>query len=276
MSREGRPAPGTDDWWRAILTNPAAHFEPFRRYFLRLPSPPHCKLCGAPFNGPGGRVLGALGFRPWEKNPTLCKRCFQGINRLPPGGAEVSTTLLFADVRGSTGLAEQSSATDFAALLRRFYAVTSQAIIDEQGLVDKFVGDEIVAVFIPAFAGPQHALAAIRAASKMLRSTGYGSPEGPWLRIGIGINTGLAFIGTVAVGEEVTDFTALGDTVNVASRLAAEAGGGEVLISDASIEAAGLDLGDVAHRQIPLRGHAAPVDVRVAGIDELASIPTAR
>jgi adenylate cyclase len=194
---------------------------------------------------------------------------------LPPGGAEVPATLLFADVRGSTGLAERTDAAGFAARLRQFYATSSQAIIDEQGLVDKFVGDEIVAIFIPAFNGPHHAVAAIRAAVNMLRATGYGTAEGAPLMIGIGINTGPAFIGTVAVGSEVTDFTALGDTVNVAARLAAEAAGGEVLISDATAEASGLGLDGIPHRQIPLRGHAAPVALRVAGYEALAALSPA-
>lgn len=261
---------GTEDWWRDVLTNPAAHFEPLRDLFLRLPSSPHCKLCGAPFRGPGGFVLGRMGFTPWEKNPTLCKMCVRAMGRIPPGGAEVPSTLLFADIRGSTGLAEHTSATDFASLLRRFYAVGSAAVIDERGIVDKFVGDEIVALFIPAFSGPNHAAAAIRAARSLLRGTGHGSTEGPWLDLGIGVHTGGAFVGTVAVGGEVTDFTALGDTVNAAARLAAEAKSGEVLISDAALAAAGLDLGDLEHRDLALRGREALLPVRVAHYKSLA------
>src|SRR5262245_26985305 len=140
-----------------MLTDQTAHFEPFRKVFLRLPSAPHCKLCGAPFRGPGGAVLGPFGFRPWPKNPTICRACVGALNKLPVGGAEVLCTLLFADVRGSTGLAERTSAADFAALLRRFYAVGSDAVIEEQGIVDKYVGDEIVALYIQAFSGAHHA-----------------------------------------------------------------------------------------------------------------------
>jgi adenylate cyclase len=93
---------------------------------------------------------------------------------------------------------------------------------------------------------------------------GYGSPEGPWLPIGIGIHTGVAYVGTVQGTEgAVTDFTALGDNVNVAARLAGEAKPGEALISDAAYAAASLNLDHLEQRQLDLKGKAEPVDVRV-------------
>jgi adenylate cyclase len=269
---EHRPPVGSEAWWRDVLTSPEANFEPFRNFFLRLPSAPHCKLCGAPFKGPGGLVLGRLGFQPWEKNPTLCRACIKQSSRVGPGGAEVPCTLLFADVRGSTGMAERSSATDFAALLRRFYAVGSQAVIDQRGIVDKYVGDEVVALFIPAFSGPMHARAAIRSARDLLARTGHGSEEGPWLRVGIGVHSGLAFVGTVAVGSEVTDFTALGDTVNAAARLASEAQAGELIVSEAALEVAGFRLDGSERRELRLRGREALLPVRVAHLETLAEI----
>jgi adenylate cyclase len=207
--------------------------------------------------------MSPFGFRPWEKNPTLCKACVNYMNRYP-GGAEILCTLLFADVRGSTSLAERSSSADFAALLRRFYAVGSQALIDQGGIVDKYVGDEVVGLFIPGIAGTDHALAAIRAADQLLQATGHGTTSGPWLNIGIGVHSGQAFVGTVAVGSEVSDFTALGDTVNVASRIAAEAGAGELLISEDAARTAGVRLDSLDSRELAVRGREAHLTVRVA------------
>jgi adenylate cyclase len=267
-----RPAVGTEEWWRAVLTDPETHFEPYRNFWLRLPSAPHCKLCGAPFKGPGGLVFARLGFQPWEKNPTLCRACIRQANRTGPGGAEVSCTLLFADVRSSTSIAEQSSATEFAALLRRFYAVGSQAVIDERGIVDKYVGDGVVALFIPAFSGPMHARGAIKAARQLLAATGHGGGSTPWIEIGIGVHSGQAFVGTVAVGSEVTDFTALGDTVNAAARLASEARAGECLVSEAALDNAGVRLDDAEQRELGLRGREAPLAVRVAALEHLAGL----
>jgi adenylate cyclase len=273
MADAGRLVPGTEEWWQLVLTDPKAHFERYRNLFLRLPSAPHCKLCGAPFAGPGGVILGGIGFKPWEKNPTLCVR---QMGHVPPGGAEIPCTLLFADVRDSTGLAEQTTATDFAALLRRFYAVGSRAVVDQRGIVDKYVGDSVVALFIPAFSGPEHALAAIRAAHGILSGTGHGTGAQPWLEIGIGIHSGRAFVGTVAVESQVTDFTAVGDTVNTAARLASEAGGGEVLISEAALGMVGLDPGGLERRELSLRGREASLAVRVARYPSLSEfIPAA-
>jgi adenylate cyclase len=206
-------------------------------------------------------VLGPLGFRPWPKNPSVCKACINDMQRRPAGGAEIECTLLFADIRGSTGLAEASTATDFAALIHRFYAAGSKAIIDEDGIVDKFVGDEVVALFITVYAGTDHAARALRCAQALLRATGHHDQGGPWLRLGIGIHTGVAFVGTVAVGGEVADFTALGDTVNAAARLAGEAAAGEVLVSEAAIANAGAVADDEERRDLELRGREAALAV---------------
>jgi adenylate cyclase len=268
MESEDRRLRGSEAWWRSVLTDPKQHFEPLRPYFLRIPSAPHCKLCGAPFKGIGGAVMGPLGFRPWPKNPSICTACITDMNRQPPGGAEIECSLLFADIRGSTRLAEQASATDFAALLRRFYAVGSRAIIDQNGIVDKFVGDEVVALFIPVYAGPHHARRALRCATDLLAATGHGSAGGPWLNLGVGIHSGVAFVGTVAVGGEVSDFTALGDTVNAAARLAGQAAAGEVLVSDSALDNAGAQPGGGEHRTLALRGRQA--ELAVCALDATA------
>jgi adenylate cyclase len=257
-----------------MLTDPRFHFEPFRNVFLHLPQAPHCKLCGAPFRGIGGAVLGRFGFTPWPKNPTICQACINGISKFRAGGAEIECSLLFADIRGSTGMAERANATAYASLLHRFYAAGSEAVIEERGILDKYVGDEIVALFIPAFSGPHHAAAAMRAAGRMLELTGHHDPAGPWVAIGIGIHEGLAFVGSVAVGSAVNDFTALGDTVNAAARLASTATAGEVLISESALANAGVVDDGLPRRELHLRGREAPLIVAAARSDTLPLLPT--
>ena len=150
-----------------------------------------------PFKGSAGRSWGRSASGRGRRTPRSAG-CITDMQRRPAGGAEIECTLLFADIRGSTGLAEHSSATDFAALLHRFYAVGSQAIIDENGIVDKFVGDEVVALFIPVYRPPSRSpRTALR--HELLAATGHGDRDGPWLNIGIGIHSGVAFVGTVAV-----------------------------------------------------------------------------
>jgi len=181
------------------------------------------------------------------------------------GGAEIHASFLFADVRGSTSLAEQVSPTEFRRQLDRFYETASHVLVEHDGIVDKFVGDEVVGMFIPAIAGEAHAARAIDAALALLAATGHGSPGGSWIPIGIGVNTGLAFVGTVGPAP-VTEMTALGDVVNTAARLASAAGPGELLMTAVAASAAGIDTGGHELRQLALKGKRDPTEVVVATI----------
>src|SRR4029078_1809071 len=124
----------------------------------------------------------------------------------------------FAAVRRSAWVAEVMTAAEFRALMSRFYATATEILIDHEAVVDKFVGDEVVAIFIPAMAAAEHARRAIDAALALLRATGNDRAQ-PWAPIGIGVNTGVAYVGAVGTAEHV-EFTALGDAVNVAAPLA--------------------------------------------------------
>ena len=127
---------------------------------------------------------------------------------------------------------------EFRALMGRFYDEAFAALIDFNAIVDKFVGDEVIGIFIPAYTGREHARHAIEAAQRLLEVTGHGRSEDPWIRIGIGVNTGVAFVGSVGQGLD-TELTAMGDAVNVTARLAAEAGPGEILVTAAAAGGAG-------------------------------------
>jgi adenylate cyclase len=181
-----------------------------------------------------------------------------------PGGTELEISMLFVDVRGSTGLAEQMTAGDFGQLMNRFYKVATDVLIRTDAIIDKFVGDEVIGLYLPIFAGPDHARPALLAARELLVATGHTHEEGPWLPIGIGVHTGPVFVGTVSGSEDsVTDITALGDNVNVAARLASLAAPGEALISEVAYAAGGADLGDLERRQLDLKGRNEPVPARV-------------
>lgn len=186
------------------------------------------------------------------------------LGQVYPGGAEIELSLLFADVRGSTHLAEGMSAAEFSLLLNRFYNAATDVLIRTDAFIDKLVGDEVIGLYIPGYAGDHHAGKAVQAAQDLGRAMGYGTTSGSWLPIGIGVHTGVAYVGTVqGIEGAVTDFTALGDNVNITARLAAMARPGEALISDAAYAAAGLDLGNLARRELELEGKAEHVSVRV-------------
>jgi adenylate cyclase len=181
-----------------------------------------------------------------------------------PGGTELEISMLFVDVRGSTGLAEQMTAGEFGQLMNRFYKVATDVLIRTDAIIDKFVGDEVIGLYLPIFTGPDHARPALIAARELLVATGHTQGEGPWLPIGIGVHTGPVFVGTVSGSEDsVTDITALGDNVNVAARLASLAAPGEALISEIAYAAGGADLGDLERRQLDLKGRSEPVPARV-------------
>ncbi len=103
------------------------------------------------------------------------------------------------------------------------------------------------------------------AAQEILRVTGHGAPGGPVIPVGVGVHTGVAFVGVVGAAGEVTDFTALGDPVNTTARLASMASTGEVLVTEAAAHAAGLDTAGLPSRRLDIRGRAESVAVRVLG-----------
>ena len=120
-----------------------------RRFWRAMPSAPRCKICTSPFGPPIGPVLRLIGKGRWAGNPRYCGGCFRDLYARREG-PEVETTLFFADVRGSTALAEGMPAGAFRALLDRFYAVAADVLVANEAVVDKFVGDEVVGIFIPA------------------------------------------------------------------------------------------------------------------------------
>lgn len=251
----------TEDEWRALLTGDHPGMLALRRRFGRLPSPPRCKLCYAPFHGIGGALLKPW-FGPWERNPQLCKNCMKYLTKRGVGGAEVEISMLFVDIRGSTGLGERLGPAAFAALLTVFYRLAANAIVATDGVVDKFVGDEAIGLYIPSYSGQDHARKAIDAGRRLLEAAGRSdaSPSGP-IPAGGGVHTGRAYVGTLGSSEEISDFTALGDSVNTTARLASLAGPGELLISVAAAEQAGLSASGLDRRTLEVRGREATLDV---------------
>ena len=176
----------------------------------------------------------------------MCDTCFDFM-RQHHGGAEIECSFLFADIRGSTTIAEGMTASSFRALLDRFYSTASKVVFDHDGSVDKFVGDELVAMFSPLMSGERHAAHAVEAAQALLVATGHAKTGFPWVPLGAGVHTGIAWIGAVGDASHV-ELTALGDTVNTTARLAATAGVGEILVSSVAAELPDLQPGPSADR----------------------------
>jgi len=245
--------------WRKLLLEGHQPLLRLQRVFRHLPSSPRCKLCHNPFGGIGGKLVGLMGFTPSRKNPNLCAKCCEG---LPPGGLEVDIAVLFADVRGSTALGERLAPAAFAALLNRFYNAATEALIRHDAIIDKLIGDEVMALFIPGICGRQYLRRAAEASVALLKALGYGQSAEPWLPLGVAVNSGVAYVGNVG-GQGTVDFTALGDVVNTAARMQSNAAVGEVVLSESVYAAAADQFPGAPSHMLDLRGKEAPVAVRV-------------
>lgn len=201
-----------------------------------------------------------IGKGPWPNNPKYCGSCLKQLTE-HHGGAEVDCSLLFADVRGSTHLAEEMSPAQFRTLMERFFDIAAEVLVEHDAIVDKFAGDEAIGIFVPALAGELHAARAIEAAQVLLART-RSVAELPWIAVGAGVHSGIAFVGSIGSGTHV-ELTAMGDTVNVAARLASAAGAGEILVTVEAMSAARLHDDELDRRELALKGISRPVSVFV-------------
>ena len=255
-----------DELWSKLLQEGNVRSRRYRPVFGRLPSNPRCVNCHRPFAGIGGKMMRLI----WkefsqksDKNPRFCAGCYSFTGQFP-GGAEVVLTMLFVDVRGSTTIAEKMDTLEFSRLMNRFYEAAINVLVRANAFIDKLVGDEVTALFIPGYAGPDHAQKAVAAGQKLLQVTGHSSKNGPWVPVGVGIHTGKAWVGSiVGASGEAADFTALGDNVNIAARLASNAGPGEVIISSDTYHAAQVNDEGLEKRELKLKGKSEIFSVRV-------------
>jgi adenylate cyclase len=264
-----------DEMWRNLLEGNDLELSRLQRTFRRIPKAPRCKLCAAPFGRPGSLFMAPLGWGRWAANPTLCRICARGLDK-GKGGAEIQATILFADIRGSTALAETLRPAEFQALLDRFYTICAEAIDAAGGLLDHYLGDGVDALFVPVFSreGGGPAMAAIRAGRAIVERVATADGGRP-IPVGAGVHSGLAYVGVMGTEGGQLDFTAVGDTVNTAARLGSEAAAGELLVSIAAVEAGGLDTTGLERRSLRLKGKAEPVDVVVITADSVRSASAA-
>jgi adenylate cyclase len=245
-------------WWFWFTTNAFDVDKRLRRIFRMLPHDPRCKFCNAPFQGIGGIITRVFfGKQQSVLNPRFCNLC-DIASRQFPGGAEVAMSMLFADVRGSTALSEKMGPTGFSRLISRFYTGSTKLIIDEDGIVEKLAGDAVAAFWGAGFAGPDYVQRTIKVAQSLSKAM---ARQG--IPVGVSVHSGVAYFGAIGTPDGLTDFSAIGDEVNVAARLASHAAAGEVIVSEQALEAAGMDGSAFESRSLELKGISKPVTVRV-------------
>jgi adenylate cyclase len=186
-------------------------------------------------------------------------------------GEKRTCTVLFADIRGFTGIAERLPPEELHRLLNDFLHIMVESIIESGGFIDKFVGDKVMALFTGERSVERSALAAVEAARTILvriaqQNAGRAAQGQLPIEVGIGINTGPVVVGNVG-SEARMDFTAIGDVVNVADRLQSLAKGGQVLVGGATADAVRgqVELVDLGAQLV--KGRTSPVTVfEVAGM----------
>ena len=154
------------------------------------------------------------------------------------GGVNQTVTILFADIRGFTAFSERENPEKVVGLLNRYFSAMSEIIFAHGGTLDKYMGDGLMAIFGAPNATPEDAKNALKTAvtmqkrlatlNKELESEGFAR-----INVGIGLHTGVATVGYIG-SEQRSEYTAIGDTVNLASRLESNASGGQILVSEAT------------------------------------------
>ena len=182
------------------------------------------------------------------------------------GGVNQVITVLFADVRGFTSFAEHAPPEQVVQLLNRYFSAMSDIIFAHNGTLDKYIGDGLMALFGAPTATPQDAANAVSVAVQMQRrmkqlNAEFRAEGLQEISIGTGLHTGEATVGYIG-SERRTEYTAIGDTVNTASRLESNTRGGQILLSEATLRAIPEGLFPVQqHEPLTVKNRAQPVQV---------------
>jgi adenylate cyclase len=171
--------------------------------------------------------------------PTVVERLIEGIEQVALGGKRQVVTILFADIRGFTSFSEMRMPEELVEILNRHLSLAAQAVLEQEGTLDKFMGDAVMALFNAPLPQPDHTLRAVRAAMAMQEAIAAYHREldsEARLSFGVGINVGEAVMGNVGTAE-LMNYTAIGDSVNLARRLQENAEAGQILLSQSAYEA---------------------------------------
>jgi adenylate cyclase len=172
-------------------------------------------------------------------NPTVVERLVKGRDHLALGGIRQQVSVMFADLRGFTAFSEHQPPEALVEILNQYFALAVEAILAQEGTLDKFMGDAIMAFFNAPLPQANHTLRAAQAALAMQRTiiehNLIKAVHRP-LNFGIGLHTGPAVVGNIGTAQQM-NYTAIGDTVNLAKRLQENAQEGQILLSQAAYEA---------------------------------------
>lgn len=244
---------GNEEVWRHVFAVGAADLLDQRTFHARLPSPPRCRLCKAPFRGVGGFLLRWKGKRPAKRNPNFCSACDDFLDK-HPGGAEVPMSILYADIRKSTEFTQTHSSDEVARRVNRFLDIATEAITESDGFLLAFYGDCVLANWPPGFSGADYVEKAVASGLTLAQAS-----REAGIPVGVGVHSADAYMCSVRAQQgSFRDVSVFGPAVNLAARLSDAADGGEVLLSRETAEAVGFD-GPL--EAVELKGFDQPIEV---------------
>jgi adenylate cyclase len=198
-------------------------------------------------------------------SPAIAEQVVSGKMEVAKGGELRETTVLFSDIRGFTSMSESRDAQDIVDMLNEYFEQMVEIVFRYEGTLDKFVGDEIMALYGSPVRHPDDPIRAVRTALDMLEVLQQWNKEREQrgqvaVQIGIGINTGEVVAGYLG-SSKALEYTVIGDSVNVGARLCSNAKPGQILVSEATERVLGglFELQEQA--PIPLKGKSKPLRI---------------
>jgi adenylate cyclase len=198
-------------------------------------------------------------------HPNVVQQLIQNPLALNLGGETKEISVVFADIRGYTSLSENMQPEDVMNLINRYLKLMCEAIWEEEGTITSFLGDAVMAIFNAPLPQKSHALHAVRAAwkmSKAVKEYQRAHPQETAVAYGIGVNTGLATVGNIGAQERMQNYTAIGDVVNVASRIQNSATENKILLNESTYIQVYRYVQTLQPFPLPVKNKAVPLIVR--------------
>jgi adenylate cyclase len=215
-----------------------------------LPLVANCAVCGIPFSGLAAVFLRWRGIRRSPRNPNCCTQCGSHLEE----GRLVEMTVVFADLSSFTEMTGRLGATTTYSVVDEFLRLASTTLMSHGAFIDKYIGDAVMALFNVPIKRADHAAAAVAAAAKLQELLpGLSERLGVPLQASIGIASGFARVGRLG-SDDIKDYTAIGDAVNQAARLQAQAGATEILVSQDVYREVSSAYPDVPAESLTLKG----------------------
>ena len=216
-----------------------------------------CLVCGTALEGPMGLLFHLFGITRSTRNPNICNRCDAHMQE----GRVIELSVIFADLTGFTEMTNRLGAERSYEVVDTFFKMANEVLIKNDAFIDKYIGDAVMAIFNAPIPNARHARGATTAAlgiqegMKSLSET-----LGLDLQARVGVATGYARVGRLGSADR-KDYTAIGDVVNLASRLEAFAKPGEVIVDGKAFTQVAEDYPDLTSEELNVRGFPEPVEV---------------